>query len=129
MIVVPPPITGTRTNVLPLVPRPVLPGSVQLTVSLTDGSRLIGGTRLTEFALESDALGKLKVPVGNVRELKVAKTGAASLVMQNGDKLQAAWRLDKLELQTAFGPVTIPVVHITGVQIKTFAVAETRAEP
>jgi hypothetical protein len=126
-IVVPPPAntvtnSAVRASALP----PLSPGATRLTVSLTDGSRLIGETKLKELALDSEALGALKVPLPNIREVKLGKDGAATLTLQNNDRLQAKWRLEKFDMQTSFGAISVPVQHVTGIQFSR-ETAEVRA--
>lgn len=114
-IVVPPPVTPDKS------PTPSSPAAVtttnelRLTVSLTDGSRLIGTTTVRELPLTSDALGKLAVPLAKVRELKLSKTGTADLTLRNGDRLQAGLALQKLPLLTVFGLVQVPVAEVTAI--------------
>jgi hypothetical protein len=118
-IMVPPPVGGASHNTGTVKPPPpAIPGVPQLIVTLSDGSRLLGQTKLKELSLESDALGKLSVPLANIRELKLGKEFAATLTLQNGDKIQARLRLEKFDLETSFGAVVVPVQHVTQLQLQ-----------
>ena len=127
-IVVPPPVNPTTP---PKPPTPgaavALPGELRLTVSLTDGSKLIGATPLKELALRSEALGALNIPLTKIRQAKVTKTGAVELTLRNGDRLQASLTLTKLPLVTVFGAVQAPCAEITAIVVDQAAGAGAQA--
>jgi len=92
--------TAGDTNAAPL----------QLMVSLTDGSRLIGTTTLTNLPLRSEALGTIAVRLEKVRSLQFSPDHESLVVaFANGDKLQGSLGTLSLELQTVLGVVTVPM--------------------
>jgi hypothetical protein len=120
-IVVPPP-RGTTTGERPSATAtnaPTLPAVPQLTVSLADGSKLIGTTTLKALTLRSEALGKLTVPLERIRQVKFSKDReSVTLTLHNGDRLQAGLADTTLALATIFGPVTVPLDKATELQVR-----------
>jgi len=110
----PTPTQGT----LPTIPAPMGVAGCRLVVTLSDGSRLIGRTKLKQVTLESATLGTLNVGLANIREITLAKDNHAALTLQNGDRMQVRLRLEQLDLQTVFGDVIVPVQHMTVVQVR-----------
>jgi len=89
----------------------VVKGSpLQLVVSLTDGSRLLGTTTLAAIPLRSEALGTMTIPLDKVRSLKFSPKHESVIVgLANGDKLQGSLGTVSLKLQTLVGGVQIPL--------------------
>jgi hypothetical protein len=93
---------------------------VTATVSLTDGSRLIGqiGGTAAGLELQAEALGKVNIPWLRIRQLDcTAGKINAVLTLQNGDKLRGAVLLDKITLRTLIGPVALPLSTVRECQI------------
>lgn len=82
---------------------------LQLVVSLTDGSRLVGGTTLTGLPLRSEALGKVEVQLQKVRLIQFSKDHESVTVsLENGDTLKGGISTVSLVLQTLVGKFTVP---------------------
>lgn len=91
---------------------------LQVTVDLTDGSRLIGITKLTSLPVRSEALGKLQIPLAKIRAVKFSRDHeSVNVTMTNGDQMKGGLDDLSLELRTCFGEVTIPVEHVTAISI------------
>jgi len=93
---------------------------VQLAISLADGSRVIGETTLKSLPLQSEALGKLEIPLDKVRTVKFSADHRSAVVsLQNGDKTQGAVSVATLKLRTLFGSVTIPLDETREIEVRT----------
>jgi len=93
--------------------------TVQVTLTLDDGSRLIGTTTLTNFPLRSEALGTMAIPLDKVRSLKFSPNHESVIVsLANGDKLQGSLGTVSLKLQTLLGVVTVPLEHVTAIDVQ-----------
>lgn len=92
----------------------------QVSVSLTDGSRILGVTSVKELAVESAAVGNVTIPLERVASLKrQPDTGTATIRFVNGDSLQGRLVLAVLPLRTLVGEVGIPVAAVTGLEVGT----------
>jgi hypothetical protein len=88
----------------------------QLAVNLTDGSRIVGTAELPSLVVRSETLGRIEIPLAKVRGVKFdANHEAATVTLSNGDSLKGGLGALKLEMQTVFGSVTVPVEHITAI--------------
>lgn len=102
-------VTAGETNDAPL----------QLVVSLTDGSRVIGATPLTGLPLRSEALGQLTIPLAKLRALEFSPNHeSVSLELANGDKLHGRLGTVSLRLQTLLGLVTVPLKSTTAIIVR-----------
>ena len=92
---------------------------VQLVVSLTDGSRVAGGTSLASLPLQSGALGKVEIPIEKIRTIKFsADHKSATVSLGNGDKVQGGIEMVSLRLRTLVGVVTIPLDKTTEIEVR-----------
>jgi len=97
----------------------VKPSPLQLIVSLTDGTRVIGETKLTSLSLQSAALGKVVIPLEKIRAVKFSANHESAIVsLQNGDKVQGIPGSISLSLKTLLGEVTVPLEHTTEIVIQ-----------
>jgi hypothetical protein len=98
------------------------PPATQLTVNLTDGSRLIGETSLTSLPLRSEGLGKLQVPLDKVSSVKFSEAHeSVAVTLANGDSLKGALGEMALKLKTPFGEVSIPLPMVTTIEVEPVA--------
>lgn len=94
------------------------PEPIQLLVELTDGSRLLGTTRLRTVPLKT-GYATIEVQLERIRRLEfAADREAATLTMDNGDRLTGKLGLSDMPLRTLLGEVVVPagcVQRFTGV--------------
>jgi hypothetical protein len=91
---------------------------VQLTVDLTDGSRVIGTTTLTSLPMRSEALGKIEVPLAKVRAIKFSRDQeSVAVTLINGDSVKGGLGDLSLRLRTVFGDITVPVDRVTTIKV------------
>jgi len=108
------PPAGSATNAAP-----------RLTVSLTDGSRVIGTSDTKTLVLHSDALGKLEIPVSRIRTLKFDRDHqAVTLTLMTGDTLKGTLTPEQIAMRTAFGPVSLPFAKITQATVEPVGFAD-----
>ncbi len=92
---------------------------LQLVVSLTDGTRVVGETTLTSLSFRSAALGRVGIPLEKIRAVKFsADHESASIALQNGDKVQGSLDAVSLTLRTLFGRVTVPLETTVEIEIR-----------
>lgn len=102
----------------PIFAKEVRSPSVQLLVHLADGSRLVGTTTLASLPLRSEALGKIEIPLDKIRTVTFSRDHeSVTVVLGNGDKVQGGLGNLILKLRTSFGDVTIPVEHVTTLNV------------
>ena len=88
--------------------------TVPVTLDLADGSRLIGDTTLATLPVRSESLGKLQVPLPNLRTLMFsADHETVNVTLANGDQLQGSLSTVALTLRTRLGEVKIPMDRVT----------------
>ena len=93
---------------------------LQLVISLTDGSRLIGTTALASLPLRSEALGKIEIPLSKIRNVKFSKDReSVTVLLANNDKMQGSLGKMTLALRTIYGEVAVPVEKTTTISIRT----------
>ncbi len=81
--------------------------TLQLSVDLIDGSRVIGIPVIATVPVET-SYAKMNVPLKQIRTLKIGEDHeTATLDLQNGDKLKGVITLGPIKMQTVFGPVAI----------------------
>ena len=91
----------------------------QVTLSLVDGSRLVGTTTLTTFSLRSEVLGTIAIPLDKVRSLKFSPNHESLVVaFANGDQLQGSLGTVALELQTLLGMVKVPLEYVMTIEVR-----------
>ncbi len=88
-----------------------------LTVELADGSRLLGEAGRESLPVEA-TYARLEIPLRDLRGIVLAgEREPAEIEMRNGDRIKGALLVNRLELKTAFGEVSVPmgrVVRIRG---------------
>jgi hypothetical protein len=100
---------------------------LQLTVELTDGSRLIGTSKLSSLPVRSEALGKIEIPLAKIRTVKFSHDHeSVAVTMTNGDSVRGGLGDLSLQLRTSFGDITVPVEHVTTISISVAATDRTR---
>jgi hypothetical protein len=116
------------TAILPLVVDGATQHStLQLTVELTDGSRIIGTTTLSTLPVRSEMLGKLDIPLAKIRAVKFSRDHeSVEITMTNDDNLKASLGELTVKLQTVFGKVTVPLEHVTGIGVSESPAHRTR---
>lgn len=93
--------------------------TAQITVELTDGSRLIGTTTLMAFPLRSEALGKLSVPLPRIRLIQFSLDHeSVTVALDNGDTLKGSLGEVALTLRTVVGEVAVPLQHVTTIGVR-----------
>jgi len=97
----------------------VNPSPLQIVVSLTNGSRVIGQTTLTSLSLRSAALGRVDIPLAKIRAVKFSNDHElATVSLQNGDKVQGSLETVALTLRTLFGQVIVPLEKTTEIEVR-----------
>ncbi|MCX7006917.1 MAG: hypothetical protein NTY53_06660 [Kiritimatiellaeota bacterium] len=87
---------------------------LRITLTLSDGSKVIGEPTLTALPLQTD-YSKMEIPLAKISSLKfTAGATNAVVTLANGDKLSAVPGIAELRLTTLFGKVTIPLKLVTG---------------
>jgi hypothetical protein len=92
---------------------------MRLTVSVNDGSRLVGETSVREVALETPIVGKVTVPLDRIANITCAASQEVvtiKLKLVNGDTLSGRVLLASLPLKMAFAEVSVPLSSITSIQ-------------
>ena len=80
---------------------------------LMDGSVLVGEIKAEELGFRSATLGKVSVPLAQVRELKFSEEGqTVAATLRNGDVLIGTPLFADLKVTTAFGPVVLLPAHV-----------------
>jgi hypothetical protein len=97
---------------LPLVGKDEERGALRLEFELEDGCLIIGRVAVTTLAFESPLLGKMQIPLERIATVEFKETGD-SIVMRNGDTIQATLAEQALQVETIFGKVQIPRKQIT----------------
>jgi len=97
---------------------PEKPQPPRLTVSLTDGSRIIGTARQESLALQT-AYARLDIPLPKIHAINLETNHeSASLALANGDKLTGTIGQQGFELETVFGKVTLDRQVIVSVAVR-----------
>jgi hypothetical protein len=77
-------------------------------LNLEDGSRLVGKCAPRDLPLRSAAIGKIQIPLQQIRAIKFSDNKeVATVTLQDGDKLQVNVLMPSLEVRTVFGNVAI----------------------
>jgi hypothetical protein len=105
------------------------PTGFQLTVELSDGSRIIGKSGDDALKFRSDVLGEMKLPLERVRSVECqAKTNAAKLTTSSGDTLAVQFAMKEIRVEAAFASVKLPVNLVRRVRVSPLGAAgKTRA--
>ena len=89
----------------------------RLAVDLDDGSRIIGTARAAALKMDSALLGGVKVGLRKIERIEFAGEGKRVRVQfRNGDVLSGTTDLDRFELATAMGDLSIPVEHTVTIE-------------
>ena len=99
---------------------PVTNEAVTVELELRDGSKLIGTAVPAALALDvnTEALGKLSIPLNRICKIEFTKDSAAAIQLQNGDKLKGEVQLRALKLQTLVGLLSVPREAIVKLQVR-----------
>ncbi len=95
--------------------------TIQLVLSLQDGSRLIGTipSALRSLDLSTEAVGKVHVSVGRINTIEFNGTNQeATVILQNGDKLQGVVELRTLKLATMVGELAVPMKIVSRLEVR-----------
>jgi hypothetical protein len=95
--------------------------AMSVVADLRDGSKLIGEVIPPDLMLDlkTEAVGVLRVPLNRVDRIEFAKEGgAATLLLQNGDRLKGEIQLRALKLHTLLGPLTVPTETVSKLQVR-----------
>lgn len=93
------------------------PGPLRVTLTLSDGSKVIGEPALTALPLQTD-YSKMEIPLLRILSLKFPPAATNAVVtLANGNKLSAALGVTELRLATLFGKVTIPLQLVTSMTV------------
>lgn len=89
-----------------------------LVLTLREGSRVKGKSTWTGVVMETP-LGKVTIPTGLLESVNPGVDGkTAEVVLVNGDRFRGNLDLQaKIELQTAFGPLVIPLAQVAGIEV------------
>lgn len=92
-------------------------GRIRLDLDLVDGSRVIGVPTGTSVPLQTP-YAKMDIPLGQILTVGMGEDHeTASVVLQNGDKLQGVLSVGPIELATLFGPVKVGIEHIRRIDV------------
>ncbi len=90
---------------------------LSLAVDLTDGSHLVGVPAINSIRLQTP-YALVDIPLVQTRSITLEKDRESAVFeMKNGDRIKGAMLLKKLDLQTAFGKVTIGAEQIVNIDI------------
>ena len=94
------------------------PSDFFVVVFLTDGSRLEGALRLESLSVESEALGRLSLPVSSLSRAEAGEDGAPwRMETHAGDELRVRPAADaKLPLSTDFGEISVPMSAVKAIE-------------
>jgi hypothetical protein len=85
---------------------------------LVDGSVIVGTPCVTELKLVS-SLGKINVPLASIARVVLKEDKETSEVaLANGDRLTGVVDLAALEVQAAWGTVSLPLQHIRALAVR-----------
>jgi hypothetical protein len=106
-----------RDNLAALVgARDEVPTSAGDRVVLADGTELTGRLPAQEIRLANDDGTSRSVPVGDIRSMKLAKTGTAEVLLTDQQKLAAPLRSGRLEMTIGTGSrVSISLASVRGI--------------
>lgn len=95
--------------------------SLQLTLSLIDGSRLHATVAQTDLSvgLVTDILGTLNIPLDKIAELDLnPEESRAVVTFQNGDQLRGLIHVRSFKVQTVLGLISVPVNIIRHMEVR-----------
>ncbi|MCY2924697.1 MAG: hypothetical protein NT031_04540, partial [Planctomycetota bacterium] len=97
--------------------------TIALALGLRDGSQVRGKTRLAAFAV-AGAYGELSVPLAQIRSIVVEPLSAKGetwqqvrLEMNNGDKLTGRPKAAKLDVETSYGTLSVPLADVAKIEV------------
>lgn len=98
----------------------VKPGGVVLTLTLADGSRLIGEPQGEQVDLKTEH-ADLKLKWAQIDSItwKPNDNGAGQFTLRNSDTLSGRLGLEKIPLKTILGEVSVPVAQVRQLQVTT----------
>lgn len=83
------------------------PSGARVALELEDGCIIVGQLGSETLTFESQILGKMQIPVERIAKVE-ASAAHASVLMRNGDTLQAGLADQELQMETIFGKLKIP---------------------
>ena len=96
--------------------------TIALTLGLRDGSQVRGKTKLETLAI-AGAFGELSVPLAQIRGIVIESLSAkgetwqqVSLKMNNGDKLTGRPKAAKLDVETPYGTLSVPLADVAQIE-------------
>lgn len=97
----------------PVAPVVAAPSAVELTIQLTDNSRIIGSPMdLSALPLKLE-FTKLDIPLHLLTQAEfTANRAALAVKFRNSDTLTGNLELERIRLKTSYGEATIPVARI-----------------
>lgn len=99
-----------------LVARGADESPVRLTLSLNDGSTLVGTAGFTEIKLDASFDG-VTVPLSLLSEIQLDTRSNARLTFRNGDRLSGTWDARRIAVTALIGTVEIAVTNITRISV------------
>jgi hypothetical protein len=90
---------------------------VRMGIDLVDGSHVVGTPNITAIYFQTP-YAKMNLPLGTVRTMTHGTNSATfTLALANGDRLEGNLSLEKLQLDTLFGPLAVDLKFIKTVRI------------
>lgn len=104
------------------------PEPLRVTLTLGDGSKVIGQPALAVLPLQTEYT-KMEIPFAKISALKFTTgTTNVAVTLANGDKLSAVPGVTELRLTTLFGQVAIPLKLVTGLTVSAGGTSATPRE-
>jgi hypothetical protein len=89
-----------------------------ITLELRDGSRVVGKDGTDHFKFRSEILGDIKLSPDQLASVEfLPNTNWAKLLVANGDVLSAEVVTEKIQLETSFGKISVPVTSLRRLSI------------
>ncbi|MFZ4396690.1 MAG: LamG domain-containing protein [Kiritimatiellia bacterium] len=91
--------------------------SLQLSIDLVDGSRILGTPAIESVPMET-SYAKMNVPLKQIQTMKIGEDHeTVTLELRNGDKLKGVITLAPVKLTTVFGQVSVNLALATGISV------------
>jgi hypothetical protein len=95
----------------------------RLTVSLNDGSRVVGTSAENHLKFHSSLLGDIKLQLKDIRSIECVSSNTARLTTANGDSLSVWFVNSDLALLTSFGKVELKTDNLRRLTVSPFGTA------
>jgi hypothetical protein len=93
------------------------PAALRLQLEFSDGSRLVGIPVLPTLPIQT-AFAKMDLPWKQITGFRLeADQTAVAVDLQNGDRLQGSLLLKAIELETAYGKITVAREHLRRIAV------------